>query len=138
ASQVGLGRLEFAVWGGRTPTGVPVREAVRPAVALGGDRLRSPAVETIKAFDGSDPVVFGDRDELTQVFINLITNAADAMPRGGRLTLSTDVRRHEDVAYLSARVTDTGVGIPPENRDKIFEPFFTPQPEAQGTGLGLA
>jgi len=138
ATKLVRGLLDFARRRARTPTEVPIRETIERALALVADRLRSPALETIKLFDESDPVVFGDRDELTQVFINLITNAADAMPRGGRLTLSTDVRRHEDVAYLSARVTDTGVGIPPENRDKIFESFFTTKPEGQGTGLGLA
>jgi signal transduction histidine kinase len=138
ATKLVRGLLDFARRRARTPTAVPIRETIERALALVADRLRSPALETIKLFDESDPVVFGDRDELTQVFINLITNAADAMPRGGRLTLSTDVRRHEDVAYLSARVTDTGVGIPPENRNKIFESFFTTKPEGQGTGLGLA
>jgi signal transduction histidine kinase len=60
------------------------------------------------------------------------------MPDGGRLTVSTEVRRQDDVAYVSARVADTGPGIPPEQREQIFESFFTTKPEGRGTGLGLA
>jgi signal transduction histidine kinase len=138
ATKLVRGLLDFARRRARTAMDIPIREPIERALALVADRLRKPALETIKLFDESDPMVFGDRDELTQVFINLISNAADAMPRGGRLTLSTEVRRHEDVAYLSVRVADTGVGIPPENRDKIFESFFTTKAEGQGTGLGLA
>ena len=67
-----------------------------------------------------------------------MTNAADAMPDGGRLTVSTEVRRHEAVSYVSARIADTGTGIPAEYREQIFESFFTTKPEGKGTGLGLA
>jgi signal transduction histidine kinase len=138
ATRLVRGLLDFARRRVRHPVELPIREPIERALTLVGDRLRVPALETIKLFDESDPTVCGDRDELTQVFINLITNAVDAMPHGGRLTVSTDVRRHEEVAYLSARVADTGVGIPPEDRDKIFESFFTTKPEGKGTGLGLA
>jgi signal transduction histidine kinase len=138
ATNMVRGLLDFARRRARNPTNVPIRQPIERALALVAERLRSPALETITLFDESDPTVFGDRDELTQLFINLVTNAIDAMPRGGRLTVSTDVRRLEDVSYLSVRVADTGVGIAPEHRDQIFESFFTTKPEGQGTGLGLA
>lgn len=78
------------------------------------------------------PPVAGDREQLKQVFLNLILNALQAMPDGGRLTVSAIVRE----ATVEIAVADTGQGIPPENLGKIFNPFFTTRRE--GTGLGLA
>jgi PAS domain S-box-containing protein len=75
-----------------------------------------------------------DSGQIKQVFLNLITNAAQAMPKGGTLSLHTF--RLGDEAAIS--VSDTGQGIPPEIQDRIFEPFFTTKPVGEGTGLGLA
>ncbi len=75
-----------------------------------------------------------DRDQLAQVLTNLITNAYAAMPNGGHLTLRTQ-GDGEQVQFV---VTDTGTGIPEENRAKIFDPFFTTKQIGKGTGLGLA
>jgi signal transduction histidine kinase len=130
--------LDFARRRPRNLQKVALREVIDRALTLVADKLRSQGVQGVKVLDESDPAAFGDRDELTQVFINLITNAADAMPKGGRLTLLTQVRRQSDIAYVSARVTDTGTGIPEEHREKIFESFFATKPEGKGTGLGLA
>jgi PAS domain S-box-containing protein len=80
------------------------------------------------------PSVRADRGQLEQVVLNLVSNARDAMPRGGELTISTT--RREGAVSLS--VTDTGEGIDPAVRDRIFEPFFTTKGRTQGTGLGLA
>ena len=80
------------------------------------------------------PPVLGDPGQLQQAIITLATNAVDAMPNGGELTISS---RHEG-SNLLVEVSDTGVGIPPENIAKIFEPFFTTKEVGQGTGLGLA
>jgi two-component system sensor histidine kinase PilS (NtrC family) len=81
-----------------------------------------------------------DQDQMKQVFWNLAANAFDAMPRGGQLTIATGCR-HVDVAGRKADVVeiafhDTGEGIPKQNLDKIFLPFFTTK--AHGSGLGLA
>ncbi|MDD4889379.1 MAG: [Fe-Fe] hydrogenase large subunit C-terminal domain-containing protein [Phycisphaerae bacterium] len=75
-----------------------------------------------------------DRDQVAQVLTNLVSNAYAAMPSGGTLT----IRCGGDPANLEVRVTDTGVGIRPENMNKIFEPFFTTKQIGKGTGLGLA
>jgi len=80
------------------------------------------------------PPLLGDPGQLQQAIITLATNAVDAMPSGGMLTISS---RSEGNNLLVA-VSDTGVGIPPENTAKIFEPFFTTKEVGQGTGLGLA
>jgi two-component system cell cycle sensor histidine kinase/response regulator CckA len=93
--------------------------------------------------------VFADPGKLRQVLMNLVLNARDAMPGGGTLTIETRnfvadaayVRRHPQIAhgeYVTLTVSDTGVGIAPEHRDKIYDPFFTTKEIGQGTGLGLA
>jgi PAS domain S-box-containing protein len=74
-----------------------------------------------------------DSGQMRQVFLNLISNAAQAMPRGGKLKLR--IARQGDEVAIS--VSDTGYGIPPEVHDRIFDPFFTTKPAGQGTGLGL-
>lgn len=93
------------------------------------------------AIEAGLPLLWGDRGLLTQVFLNLVTNACDAMPEGGVVRIAA---RRSPVSSMNGhisqeleiRVTDEGVGIPPENREKIFDPFFSTKPK--GTGLGLA
>jgi signal transduction histidine kinase/CheY-like chemotaxis protein len=90
-----------------------------------------------------------DPSQLEQVLLNLVVNSRDAMPRGGRLTVSTRNceisggrsrldERIETGDYICVSVTDSGTGIPEDIRDKIFEPFFSTKERSQGTGLGLA
>jgi signal transduction histidine kinase len=79
------------------------------------------------------PAVFLDEDKLRQVYLNLILNSIHAMPGGGRVVVQTEQAERGGV---KARVSDNGPGIPPENLDKIFQPFFTTKPN--GTGLGLS
>ncbi len=80
-----------------------------------------------------DTYVAGNVDELREVLVNLIINAVDAMPAGGRLRIESVLSGMETVIS----VVDTGVGIAPENLERIFDPFFTTKP-TEGTGLGLA
>lgn len=77
-------------------------------------------------------IVQADADQIRQVLINLIQNAADAMPEGGTITLSTKAAN----GHLELAISDTGQGIPPELLPKIFDPFITTKPT--GNGLGLA
>jgi two-component system cell cycle sensor histidine kinase/response regulator CckA len=82
--------------------------------------------------------VLADAGELEQAIVNLVLNARDAMPRGGRLTIETgDGCREATPPLVALRVRDTGVGMDEATRARIFEPFFTTK-GAQGTGLGLA
>jgi len=83
--------------------------------------------------DGMLPIMLADPDQLAQVFGNIILNAVQAMSEGGRLVVKSEVCTPEWVAVSFA---DTGVGIPKENLDKLFEPLFTTK--AKGVGLGLA
>ncbi len=137
AANMVRGMLDFSRRRPRNVQNVSLRDVIERALALVSDKLVGQGIETVKLLDASDPAVPGDRDELTQVFINLIGNAADAMPKGGRLVLSTEVRRHDDITYVSVQVADTGTGIAAEHCDQIFESFFTTKPEGKGTGLGL-
>jgi PAS domain S-box-containing protein len=81
------------------------------------------------------PPVRMDRDQLQQVVLNMVMNAAQAMEQGGVLSIST---RQEEGGWVSLSFADTGPGIPPENMRNLFDPFFTTKPPGQGTGLGLS
>lgn len=91
-------------------------------------------IEVVKELDPCLPKVLGDAKQLRQVFVNIITNAIQAMLNGGRLTIST---RQRD-GWVEVEIADTGVGIPEEIIDKIFDPFFTTKELGMGTGLGLS
>ncbi|MBA3821369.1 MAG: HAMP domain-containing protein, partial [Deltaproteobacteria bacterium] len=92
------------------------------------------------------PKVAGDRDRLQQVLINLLINAVQAMPEGGKLGVETRVVRRArpgleggaEQDFVELAVSDTGVGIPAAIKDKIFDPFYTTKEGQGGTGLGLA
>ena len=81
------------------------------------------------------PPVTADLNQIRQVLTNIFINAAQAMPGGGRLTITTSKVKFED--YVQISVADTGIGIRPEDLKKIFDPFFTTK-KSQGTGLGLS
>jgi signal transduction histidine kinase len=99
-------------------------------------RLASGGVTVQTTLDSRRPLVMGDRDQLTQVFINLLTNAVDAMPGGGTLRVESELQPEEGMVVVS--VTDTGTGMEQSQIARIFEPFFTTKGEGKGTGLGLS
>ncbi len=78
----------------------------------------------------------GSRNRIIQVFLNLIQNALQAMPNGGKLSLRS--RLSDDGRATMIEIEDTGIGISAANLKKIFDPFFTSKPEGEGTGLGLS
>ncbi|HWI41189.1 MAG TPA: ATP-binding protein [Verrucomicrobiae bacterium] len=90
------------------------------------------------------PAVRADRNQLLQVFVNLILNARDAMPDGGRLEISVQPLGGAETAgragdgKVAIRISDSGTGIPTENLERIFDPFFTTKDPGKGTGLGLS
>jgi len=89
-------------------------------------------IELVKKLDADLPEVEIDPDQIRQVLVNMITNAVQAIPEGGELTLAAGRRDN----FLEVKVADTGYGIPKETLDKIFDPLFTTK--AKGIGLGLA
>ena len=124
----------------REPALVPIdiRDVLKRALDLTAVRL-SPGriVLDIEHVDKARHVV-GDRDQLTQVFVNLFNNALDAMPAGGTLSVRTEIRSATGIPCFTVSVADTGAGIAPEDLPHVFQPFFTTKPEGEGTGLGLS
>ena len=112
--------------------------AVEECLQLLGHKLRQGNVQVKREQGGGQAVVMGDHNQMVQVFVNLITNAVDAMPGGGALTISSKMLGGDNNRCWEARFSDTGEGIPAELLEKIFDPFFTTKPEEKGTGLGLA
>jgi two-component system NtrC family sensor kinase len=95
------------------------------------DRIR------IKRDYGQDlPLIKGDKDKLKQVFLNLLSNAHDAIGTDGDISISTKFDMEND--EVNASFVDTGIGIPPDIMDRIFDPFFTTKAVDKGTGLGLS
>jgi signal transduction histidine kinase len=83
------------------------------------------------------PGIKGDHDDLKLVFINLLKNAREAIPEKGEIKISTDTGENNGEKFVIAKVTDNGIGIPKENMEKIFEPFFSTH-TTKGRGLGLS
>jgi two-component system cell cycle sensor histidine kinase/response regulator CckA len=104
-------------------------------------------ITVLMQFNLSNSMVFADKKQFEQAFINLIINARDAMPEGGTLNLKLSnesflaTNRLSKVSpsgdYILLEIADTGVGIAPAHLKEIFEPFFTTKDEGVGTGLGL-
>jgi CheY-like chemotaxis protein len=103
-------------------------------------------VMTISA-KATRPQVRVDPGQIEQVIMNLVVNARDAMPKGGRLTVETEDSSfdastvppdHRPGDYITLSVSDSGIGMPPEVRARIFEPYFTTKEVGKGTGLGLS
>ncbi|TAK55646.1 MAG: response regulator [Gammaproteobacteria bacterium] len=124
--------------------GVVVRELSGMLQRLIGEHVR----QTVVAADGLWPVR-ADRGQLEQVIMNLAVNARDAMPEGGGLTIETGNVEFDELAasqhpplpagsFVQLTVTDTGIGMDAETRERIFEPFFTTKEVGHGTGLGLS
>ncbi|PKK90329.1 MAG: hypothetical protein CVV64_10200 [Candidatus Wallbacteria bacterium HGW-Wallbacteria-1] len=126
-----------------------VRESIKSAIAL-LERSIDRRITIITRFDTDSPKILGDPTLLQNAFLNLAINARDAMPDGGVLTfavsdtlLDNDFCRNHPLSLISGRyveinISDTGVGMTQEIREKIFEPFFTTKAAGKGTGLGLA
>jgi PAS domain S-box-containing protein len=112
-------------------------------------RLIGPEVEFELNCQAEPAIVIADPAQIEQVVLNLVVNARDAMPQGGRLTVRVDEIEIDETAavalvegragrYARLSVTDTGTGIDEQTRAKLFEPFFTTKEQGKGTGLGLS
>lgn len=140
--------LAFARQQPLAPTAVDVRALV---AGMSDMLTRTVAdnveIETVSGA-GLWPVLI-DANQLENALLNLVVNARDAMPEGGRITIETSNADLDDAyvagagdikagQYVMLGVSDTGTGIPADKQDRVFEPFFTTKPPGEGTGLGLA
>jgi signal transduction histidine kinase len=112
-----------------------ILQPLRETIAFVQGAAKSSLVNIREEYNGSPVIVNMDPNEMKQVFINIINNALQAMPQGGDLRIRLNpVEEHEAMIEFA----DTGVGISPENLQKIFEPFFSTKEDRDGTGLGLS
>jgi signal transduction histidine kinase len=115
---------------------VNVSDEIEKTLELVHYHLRKQNIAVAREFKPEGPLIHADRQQMRQLFLNLFTNAGDAMPEGGTLTISVTNRPEEK--EICIEIADTGVGIPPEILPKVLEAFYTTKPEGKGTGLGLA
>ena len=113
-------------------------------------RAVGPEIQIVTSLDDSVPLVLVDAAGLESALLNLAVNARDAMPKGGTLTITTELITLEENyppvktgelksgRYARVSVSDTGHGMSKETLGHVFEPFFTTKPRGKGTGLGLA
>ncbi len=128
------GLLNFARPSGSERRKLSLAEVARETVFLMEKPIRVQDVEVV--IEDRDPgLITGNRNEIEQVVFNLLANALDALPDGGRVTI--DVARGEP-GEVEMTFADTGEGVLPEQRDSIFLPFFTTKEYGKGTGLGLS
>jgi len=135
--QIITGLLMFARPPAAQPQPCDLHEVLGKTLDLVGVQFEDAQVQVERAFSEDLPSVIADPDLTQQVFLNLALNAVQAMPEGGRLTVSTGTRRYRTRrSMVDVSFTDTGVGIPKELMERIFDPFFTTR--SMGTGLGLS
>ncbi|MHC4547610.1 MAG: sensor histidine kinase [Planctomycetota bacterium] len=126
--------LDFSRVAESRPVVLDLAGPVELSISLAEAGLRQKGISIRKSVAPDVPLVQADAHQMEQVLVNLIWNAADAMPRGG----SIEIRLRRAAGGAELWVRDDGKGILPEHAARVFEPFFTTKPPGKGTGLGLA
>jgi two-component system, NtrC family, sensor kinase len=134
ASEIINSLLKFSRVSGSEYAELDVNKVIQETLSVVEPMLKASRVSLNLQLGRELPAIWGNAGKLQQVFMNLIVNARDAMPKGGELTLATE--REDSVVKIE--VCDTGLGIAPDHLAKIFDPFFTTKAMSRGTGLGLA
>jgi signal transduction histidine kinase len=120
---------------------VDLIEVINNTLTLLSPQIKKQGIKIEKKYPGYLPRVLGHPDHLEQVFINIGLNAFDAMPAGGIFTITLEpgngANKDAEPGFITIRLSDTGIGIPPENIGLLFEPFFTTKERGAGSGLGL-
>ena len=117
---------------------VDLRQTVKETLALVEPQLRKAQIEVRCRIYPEAMVILGNAGRIQQVLLNLFLNARDAMPQGGQLLISDEVKHGTAEDFARITVSDTGTGIEPTHLKRIFDPFFTTKSRHRGTGLGLA
>lgn len=141
-SDIAKGLLSYCRPSPATRTALDIRSSIQHAISMIEQSAGRNGVEIDNQIPGNLPPVTANPDEMQQVFINLLMNALDAMPEGGRLEINASVSESNanpgSTDSLTVMIRDNGTGIPPHIQEQIYEPFFTTKGEGKGTGLGLS
>jgi two-component system, NtrC family, sensor kinase len=127
--------LDFAREGESKIEPLDLGQVIQETVRLAGNQIKLSGAHLDVSVLPHLPRIHGDHQQLTQVFLNILLNAVDIIPKGGRIRLSV---AQEDPNFLAVKVTDNGPGIPKHILPNVFDPFFTTKTKGKGTGLGLS
>ena len=116
------------------PQRANINNLIETTLSFMEKQLEKENIKLITNFALSVPEIIGNRSQLQQVFLNLILNAIDAMPKGGCLTIATGAKGEK---FIEVTFEDTGYGIPKDKIKRIFSPNFTTKERGEGSGLGL-
>jgi PAS domain S-box-containing protein len=135
--------LDFARQSEPSMKPVDIHKIIDAALLLIGNQINLENIKLEKKLNPRIPLVLADFDKIQQVLINIMLNAIQAMPEGGELAIATESADNVEIGRDRKRtvkidIKDTGVGIPKENLNKLFTPFFTTKEKGQGVGLGLS
>jgi two-component system NtrC family sensor kinase len=111
-----------------------INTVVDEILLLHEKQLKEHSIKIVTSFAEDMKEVYASKNQLRQVILNIVSNARDAMPEGGTLTVETSMENDD----IHVRLSDTGVGIRPENLNRIFDAFFTTKDKVKGVGLGLS
>ena len=138
ASDVVRRLLDFSRQGERTRIRADINEVVNDVIALTRHLIHTNDVRLTIELNEHLPWVSIDHNQMKQVLLNLIHNALQAMPKGGKLQVSTFTAKRDERDWVIMAVKDSGIGIKPADQERVFEPFFTTKGDRGGTGLGLS
>lgn len=138
ASEIIERLLQFARPTTRQSEPTNVNQVLEEALDLTSKQLVHQHISVQKELHGAVPLINADGKLLKQVFLNIVLNAYNAMPKGGRLWIGTSVEKKQLPHQIKITFEDNGMGISKEDIDKVFDPFFTTMPVGEGTGLGLS
>jgi two-component system NtrC family sensor kinase len=136
-SKIIKGLLGFARKGVAEKMHININDLIESTVSMVANQAKFHNVKMNLEMKDGLPKVYVDPNQIQQVFINMLTNATDAMDNKGAITIVTQTTTMEDQQFVEVEFADTGYGIIPDHMGKIFEPFFTTKPVGMGTGLGL-
>ena len=107
---------------------------IQETIKLAGNQIKLAGVHLDVSILPNLPRIHGDHQQLSQVFLNILLNALDVIPKGGRIQVSV---AHEDPNFVAAKITDNGPGIPEHILPNIFDPFFTTKTQRERHGIGF-